>query len=521
MLRISRKLLMLLLLGSVFVAIFAGTPVPRDGSPEAIGRGSPMQNAWMDHLEVPFDPILGEHPVIVRPLSATSSPVTVLGFLPYWNFGSATIRLDRITVLSYFGAAISAKGKISDFHHWYEPEMAELIDAAHAAGVKVVLTVINFSEDDIRALLGSASAMNTAVGELAGIVSDIGADGVNIDFEGVPVDVKQGLVDFMANLKAAMSAVAPDGGHVTVDTPAVDWLGAFDYDELANVCDGLVIMGYDYHYRGGAPGPVSPLEGSTLWGKYALDWTLDDYDDYGGVENRDRFILALPLYGYDWPVASNVIPAKSAGTAEAVFYSECVAQGEEHGWQWDEDASTPYYAYKSDDWHQVWCESATSMTAKFRLTAERGLGGVGFWALGYEGADSEVWDVLADVLIPETGDLEPPVTVDTGAGTLVSPATFRDVPWTWSFPEAPDAPDAPEASEHSSELSTMEVIEDNAESGDVGVGLPDTHGSHDVGSMTDGCSADNATSTDPFSVVALFFGLGALFLYARVGRRSH
>jgi len=43
------------------------------------------------------------------------------------------------------------------------------------------------------------------------------------------------------------------------------------------------------------------------------------------------------------------------------------------------------------------CEDRQSLAGKFNLAASRGLGGVGFWALGYEGTRQDVWQELAKV----------------------------------------------------------------------------------------------------------------------------
>ena len=61
---------------------------------------------------------------------------------------------------------------------------------------------------------------------------------------------------------------------ITMATPAVDWSNAWDYNMLAQITDGLFIMGYDYFYSGSeSAGPVSPLGGYY----YDLDFTVNDY----------------------------------------------------------------------------------------------------------------------------------------------------------------------------------------------------------------------------------------------------
>ena len=57
-------------------------------------------------------------------------------------------------------------------------------------------------------------------------------------------------------------------------TPAIDWSNSWDYNMLAQITDGLFIMGYNYQWSGSSTsGPTSPLTGSG----YTLTWTVNDY----------------------------------------------------------------------------------------------------------------------------------------------------------------------------------------------------------------------------------------------------
>ncbi len=404
-----------------------------------------MQREWLEHQHLPWDPS-PPTPFRIAPLSPLPKPpVTVMGYLPYWNIGKPTLvlHLDRLHVLAYFGASLTADGQVNDIHHWGGPVLTDLIEQAHAAGVLVVLCVTNFDSASIGAFLSSPSARAVAVSNLVSLVASAGGDGVNVDFEGLPKANKGDFVAFIAELKHALDTALAQS-HVSLATPAVDWSGAFDYDRLAEASDGLFIMGYDYHWRGGPPGPVSPLQPSATWGKYSLAWTIDDYIQWGGDHNRPRFILGLPLYGFDWPTTGPEVPGTATAKAEARFYARCQREALVHGWQWDDDSSTPYYTYQDSGWHQVWCEDRKSLALKYALVAARGLGGVGFWALGYEEDLGEVWEEL-DAAFP----IQPPPEVglpdaapDSAGGSsdaaldseMVSPA---ETPETYPSDQAP------------------------------------------------------------------------------------
>ncbi|NOZ02972.1 MAG: hypothetical protein GXP54_13960 [Deltaproteobacteria bacterium] len=386
----------------VLMVIFAWLPVSAAAVPYSVNPATPLQREWKAHRGLPWDmnPLVPY--TVGAPIHAEGGPdFTVLGYLPYWVLGDATLvlHLDQLDVIAYFGAELLADGTVGEVHHWGGVQMDALIADAHAAGVKVVLTVVNFDPDSMHAVLATQTSVTKAVDTLTALVAENGGDGVNVDFEGLPVADKEAFVGFIEALKAAMDE-ALGGSHVSIATPAVDWSGAFDYDKLAQACDALMIMGYDYHWKNGDPGPVSPLNGSAKWGKYALDWTVDDYLEWGLAENRHKFILGLPLYGFDWPAIGQDVPSKATGPADALFYARCQDEAVLYGWQWDDESSTPYYVYKSDGWRQVWCEDMKSLAMKYLLAADNDLGGVGFWALGYEEDRDDVWYELAHVFPP-------------------------------------------------------------------------------------------------------------------------
>jgi spore germination protein YaaH len=40
-------------------------------------------------------------------------------------------------------------------------------------------------------------------------------------------------------------------------------------------------------------------------------------------------------------------------------------------------------------------EDKESLALKYQYIKEQGILGIGYWALGYEGSNSDIWDVLA------------------------------------------------------------------------------------------------------------------------------
>lgn len=340
-------------------------------------------------------PTIGEHawheanaPVPVRvPLRPMPLPdptpgpdVMVYGYQAYWADDLGAVPWDQLSHIALFSAGSDAAGVLSSTSRW--EDAAEAVAIAEIYGVRVHLCVTNFDTDSLEAFLGSATARATLIASLGQWVRDTGAHGVNIDFEGLPSSRKAEMVTFVKALEAEV-------GEVVLATPAVDWSGAWDYSELSQHAD-LFIMGYGYHWSGSSfAGPVDPLHGGGVWGKHALDWTIDDYVASGA--DPARVILGLPLYGYEWPVASDAVPAEATGSASAVFWAEAQDRAAAGTAGFDEGSHTPYW-YAGG--RQGWYGDTESLRARIQYSVGAGIGGIGFWALHYDGADPLVWQMV-------------------------------------------------------------------------------------------------------------------------------
>lgn len=357
------------------VAPDGATPNPHD-KPD-----HPSVHQQFELDQATFPPDFAQVAEPTRPVDEPPE-ITVYGYWPYWGDPLSTVPWDQLTHIALFDVGLDADGGLTDTEHWTD-HAAEAVQLAEPYGVHVHLTVTSFDDAVMSSVLASRDKRRAAVTALANLVDDYGADGVNVDFEGLPVGMKSAFVVFIQELAAEV-------GEVTIAMPAVDWAGAYDYDQLALAADSLFIMGYDYHYSGGDPGPVSPRDSSAKWGSYSLAWTLDDYPRWGAPE--DKLILGLPLYGVDWPTTSNAVPGTKTGRGAASLYADAVVAGDTLGRHWDADSSTPY-AFPSSD-HQLWYDDEASLDAKIELALDAGLQGVGFWALTYDNHDPALWAMV-------------------------------------------------------------------------------------------------------------------------------
>lgn len=324
---------------------------------------------------------------------------TIFGFMPYWVVNDLSkVRWDLLTHIAYFSVGVNSDGSLtnqSENYAWPNGSYVQaLINTAHSNGVKVVLTATNFNSSSISTLLSNSTYRQNAISNLLSLVQSGNGDGVCIDFEGVSNTQKANLVTFMTNLTSAFHSSIPNS-HILICTPAVDWSGAFDYDQLAINSDGLFIMAYDYYWSGSSTaGPVSPKSSSSRWGTYSVSWTINDYITYGGSENKQKFILGLPYYGYEWPTSSTSVPSSTTGTGTAKIYDTAKANSQTYGRQWDSYGEVPYYVRSGP--YQCFYDDEVSLGLKWDLVNSNNFGGTGMWALNYDKSDTLLWNTIEE-----------------------------------------------------------------------------------------------------------------------------
>ncbi len=322
---------------------------------------------------------------------------TVFGYHPYW-MGTAwqNYNYNLLTTIAYFSAEVTPTGGLSNLHGW---PATSLINEAHSHGVDVVLCATLFSSNDLTTLLSSATNRQNLINNLLQQVQNGNGDGVNIDFEVFPASQSQNLVTFVTDLVDAFHTNIP-GSQVTLATPAVDWSGGWNFEALANVSDGLFIMGYDYHYSGSSnTGANAPLTG----GSYNVTNTVNTYLSETS-NNGSKIILGVPYFGFEWPTNSGSAGAATTGSGSAYFYSAMEPLAQSYGKLWDASSQTPWYNYQSGGWYQGWYDDSASLSLKYNLAINSNLQGIGIWALGYDGNETELWEAIG----AEFGATSPP-----------------------------------------------------------------------------------------------------------------
>jgi spore germination protein YaaH len=370
-----------------------------------------------------------------EPLTVTAGGVTgpagplpnglrreVLGFLPYWKLDAATrsaLRLDLVSTIAYFSIGVQsngylARGPVSSptvgWSGWNSASMTELINAAHARGVRVVPTITLMAWDGdytaMSTLLNSSTYRTRLVNDVVTVVRDRKADGVNIDFEPVPSSLRAQFTALVRQIKAGLVA-AKVGSYVTVDTMAgaATWASGYDVQALSapGAADALMVMAYDFHYAGSArAGGVAPMESDTIFA--AGDAMRAHLEEVAPA----KLIWGVPYYGRAWNTTSDAVNSTVRSPAQSVafsyhWYDDGTPAGgkmlaQEHGRRWDATGQVPWFAWRDSagGWRQGYYDDPTSLGVKYDAVNRNDLAGIGIWHLGMDTGVSDLWNVIED-----------------------------------------------------------------------------------------------------------------------------
>jgi Glycosyl hydrolases family 18/Stigma-specific protein, Stig1 len=348
----------------------------------------------------------------------------VYGYLPYWITDTSSFRWNDITHLGVFCVVIDVSGGVlsfSDKHGW--PETA-LVQTAHNAGVWVELVFTLFGSTDIDTFVKHADLDNFI--ELMIDEMEVGnADGINIDFEFVPESARNEFTSFLQNLRNRLNTRGHTSATISFAGPTSIAAG-LDFPAIFNILDYYFIMAYGYHWSGSSyAGPVGQYRTDETWSSYgslSLLRTIASISKAVGADNRHKIIAGLPYYGREWITNANTWPTAAATHIGSVTYIAARSlMNEGKVRQWDDGICNPVLIWaENTTYHQVWYDDEESLACKYHLANQQDIGGVGYWALGYDNGYSELWDVI------ETHFNNP---YDNGLGSRDNPIEIPSFPY--------------------------------------------------------------------------------------------
>lgn len=409
------------------------------------------QAEWRAHRDDPVNPELIDGPVAVPAARGVSNRPcrTIFGYLPYWET-AANIQWDKLTHLGAFSIQVNSQGAVTNAHGW---PWTSIVNSAHANGVKVHLVVTLFDDVAIYTLINNASYKATFFANMKNLMLQGNADGINIDFEpgGSGSASWEPLMDeFMGELSAYMDANIP-GSETSIATAPINWAG-WQFGNLVQNTDIIFIM--EYAFWGSwstTSGPNSPLTGGS---NNLTSSVVTQYASARAIA-PERIVIGIPYYGGHWTTQTSAARSTVIDWIGSTRFSNDEPNSQTYGVLWDSTSQTPWYRYQSAGvWHQIWFDNADSLRLKYELAEQYSLGGVGMWALNYDGTRPELWNLIDEMFVQpccESAPLEDVIfseTFDDGLAAdrwrIYASSADHSVDFNYDYSQAgiPAAPNA-------------------------------------------------------------------------------
>jgi hypothetical protein len=269
---------------------------------------------------------------------------------------------------------------------WDNTYETSLLNAAHAAGVKVILELGSVADaySYICSDQSSGGRLDTYVNNVTSFAQSHGYDGVDVDWE-FPYSsdgsaAKHG--ELMKRLKTKLNTWSPPG----ILTIAVGCTNASDYvtANLRSYVDQVNFMGYDLSgYWNAVSGFNTAVNRPSDCPNYDEEVVSDGVSVWSSAVGASKTGMGLSFMGYLWSGITSYCQNASGGGGRT-YYSDIVAgtnylsQGTYH---WQDQAQVPYLSHTSPSWWLSY-DNPQSLTAKINYAKQHNLGGIMIWQQG-------------------------------------------------------------------------------------------------------------------------------------------
>ena len=318
----------------------------------------------------------------------------VIGFLPYWLINNASADYSKnLTNLTYFGLAVSGDGTILKKSNsetepgWAKFDSSDLktkLTTAKKRGLETSLLLYAADSTSIDEMIKNPeTAGKNLATEIIPLMKNNKYTDLDIDLETLRVAKPDEQIAFTKFLKIVSETIKENNFTLTICLP----VGAFSYDTIISpiqiqpLVDRVVIMTYDYFYRGSVyAGPNAPLDEVESVMKSALT-----------TFKSEQIVLGIPLYGYTWETLTDtpgtaIIPSSGETFTQKELVklltdcSECKTVKNDK----TTETTVSYLDKDTGSYHMTYYSDSNNFKEKIALVKKYNLGGVAFWALGYE-----------------------------------------------------------------------------------------------------------------------------------------
>ena len=346
-----------------------------------------------------------------------NSNYEVFGWHPYW-MGDAwkSYPFKLLSTLSYFAYKVDpATGSYQNPKQIEEWKTTAMIDSAKANQTRVLLSVASHGMLQNEQFLNNPEAWNVLADSIANLVNLRQAEGVDLNFEGIPYRDRWAFVSFVEQLRQTLSLkLNQSTPFISLTLPAQSNRNSFEIRALQSQVDLFVIMGYNYQGNGRSNGAVAPLRTVETNGN-SLQKTVEYYIDEG--IDGDKTILALPYFGSRWTgeLGDNGL-YETFFDKEVTFREIMTLYNSNYQPEIDITSMTKYHFIEFQDSSslELWFDDDFTLGKKYDFALSNQLKGIGIWALGYDNGYTELWDVINEKFTTDTLVIADPIAEADG-----------------------------------------------------------------------------------------------------------
>lgn len=228
--------------------------------------------------------------------------------------------------------------------------------------------------------------MKKSIDQYLKLCDENGYDGIDLDFESIPVEYQQRYTKFMRDLSSKLHL---RGKKLSICIGL--WSGLFDSgnvdvfhnpEVIAETCDLVRVMGYDayYAYSGNAGDGIAPTS--------TYPYNREAMQRLQKWIPKEKLILGLPAYGNDYDMMPDGKGRQLSGKPD-------VKQGtkSDYRWLWWEKVSEYRYINAADGKpHLYFASDARTTSWQLRIADDQQLAGIGFWH--FDNVDPEIWKAV-------------------------------------------------------------------------------------------------------------------------------
>lgn len=293
--------------------------------------------------------------------------------------------LPYLTYLTIFNYRETANGDIIDV------DDQEIINMAKDYGVAPIMLVSTLTEQGessaeiANILLNSPELQDRLIDNIIAILKRKGYYGLNQYFQFYSVERQQLYIDYIKKLSERLKSegyrlIITITPRVSIHETEISY-EKIDYSLIAQYCDGLLFITYNWGYSYSSPSATTPYNLASI----AINNIITTVPP-------EKLFVGLSVIGYDWPLP--YVPGYTKANAITTYTAIQIAADEGVAIEYDEISKAPYYFYYKDkqELHNVWFIDARSIDAIAGLVPKYGLGGLSIWNLMY--FFTQMWFIL-------------------------------------------------------------------------------------------------------------------------------